>query len=162
MKTTCHIATYRNLGRSKKINDKGHSSKNKNNPGDLSIRRRAARLRAPRCAAWRGAERCGAKGQGLLGGNARRLALEGGKRIKNGQDQQPRAQRLLRDLRSTTAASSPSLPVRRSRLLPALRRGEPGGAAGQLSPTLAGPGGRSEPAPHSAPAPSFSPSSTSP
>lgn len=82
MKTTCHIATYRNLGRSKKKIKKGHSSKNKNNPGDPSIRRSAGRLRAPRCAAWRGAERCGARGQGLLGGTALRLALEGGKRIK--------------------------------------------------------------------------------
>lgn len=110
MKTTCRIATYRNLMRNKIIN-KGHSSKNKNNPGDLSIRRRAGRLRAPRCAAWRSAERCGAKGQGLLGGNARRLALEGGKRIKNGQDQQPRAQRLLRDRRiAPVPASTPQPP----------------------------------------------------
>lgn len=107
MKTTCHIATYRNLARSKKTNNKGPSSRNENKPGDLFIRRRAGRLRAPRCAAWRDAVRCGARGQGLLGGNARRLALEGGKRIKIGQDQQPPAQRLLRDLRGTTAASFP-------------------------------------------------------
>lgn len=162
MKTTCHIATYRNLGRSKKKIKKGHSSKNKNNPGDPSIRRSAGRLRAPRCAAWRGAERCGARGQGLLGGTALRLALEGGKRIKNGQDQQPRAQRRLRDLRGPTAAPSPCLPARRSRPPPALCRGEPGGGAGLLAPTPAGPGGRSGLAPHSASAPSFSDSSASP
>lgn len=120
MKTTCHIATYRNLGRSKKkkINNKGHSSKNKNNPGELSIRRRAGRLRAPHCAARRGAERCGARGQGLLAGNARRLALEGGKRIKNGQDQHL----VPRGFCGTSAAPPPLRPRPCLRAAAALRR----------------------------------------
>lgn len=75
------------------------------NPSDSSIRRRTGKLGAPR-----GAERCRARGQGLLRGKAGWLALGGWKETKIGQDQQPCAQRLLRDPGGTPQLRLPPRP----------------------------------------------------
>lgn len=99
-------------GKENKINNSNkHPPSQKKNQNQTEIRHRTVRLRALRDAAQSGAEQCGARGQGLLRGKTRQLALGRGKGIKTGQDQQARAQRLLRDQRGTLAAPCPSPPM---------------------------------------------------
>lgn len=122
MKTTCHRSTYRNVARKKnQQQQEAPTLPEQYNPSDSSICRRTGKLGAPRRA-----ERCRARGQGLLRGKAGWLALEGWKGTKIGQDQQPCAQRLLRDPRGTPPLRLPPRPCAEAALLRCCAAESPG------------------------------------